>query len=176
MGVIDNPLWGPPAVSLAAMPDLILQSQAPCPACHCKQVLNPHRMDRRKVAVLADLAAFRLKGDEWVRVEEGRGLQGVTTRTWKATAYCARSHAMRAEWFGLVEHRGPRIAEWQINRSGLQFLQGHLFVPAKILCTDGLVRYVSRETLFIASVRKVDLDLDYWNNYPMDDIFGADDA
>lgn len=169
----DELPWGPQVVPLADMPDLVIQSKKRCPACQCTNALNPHRMCKRKVAVLAHLGRILGEGDPWVRVEEGRGLQGSKSLKWVATSYRAGAHVNRLDWFGLCYTQGHRTGLWRINRNGVVFLRGELEVPAKILCTAGNVHYVSRETVRVDDIKHVNLDKAYWDNYPADDILLA---
>jgi len=161
---------GPRVVSMYDMPDLIARSKKPCETCNCTSALNPHRMCRRKVEVLIDLANFLYEGDSWVRVEHGRTLIGADTSKSRSTAYRAGEHVSRARWLGLAEHRGDRTAQWRISVDGLRFLRGVLQVPAKILCTAGVVVYQSIELVTVGDVNGLDLDKDYWDGYPWSDM------
>lgn len=157
-------------VPLAEMPTLIEASREPCHACGCKAALNPHRMDRRKVDVLADLARYLRRGDYWVRVESGRGMRGHTTREWTSTAYNALCHVTRLGWFGLAEQESPRSAHWRVTASGLRFLRGDHHVPERILCRQGRVVYESVERVYLAAIDGVELDAPYWDAYPWSDM------
>lgn len=162
--------FGPMPVTLGEMPELVVRSRKPCLACHCTNALNPHRICKRKVQVLIELARLLALGDPWVRVEEGHTLVGTISNERRTVAYRARAHASRLGWFGLAEHREFRTPEWRISKNGLLFLKGELAVPAKILCTDGVVLYESVELASIHSVRGVDLDKAYWDGYPWSDM------
>ncbi|NND85368.1 MAG: hypothetical protein HKN46_09495 [Acidimicrobiia bacterium] len=159
----------PHRVPLADMVELVHKSQEPCPYCHCRTTLLPHRICKRKIEVLATLAQYLRAGDEWVRVETGRGLQGSISKKWTTTAYRASEHVARLEWYGLAERQGHRSGLWRILPAGLRFLRGELAVPAKILTTQGRTIYVSEETVLIDDVRGVDLDKAYWDAYPWAD-------
>jgi hypothetical protein len=103
------------------------------------------------------------EGYEWVRVEEGYGVK-VGEEGFR-TDYCARQNADRLSWFGLVNHRGPRTGEYQINLDGIAFLQGSLPVPKTIWCRKGEVVKVSEDTAYVYELKKVVLDKDYWDHY-----------
>jgi hypothetical protein len=175
MGDLDQGLLpfdgeGPRVISIYDMPDLVERSKRPCSTCGCRSALNPHRMCKRKVTVLHDLARFLREGDSWVRVEHGRVLIGADTLHQRSSAYRAGEHVSRARWFGLAVHRGERTAQWRISTAGLWFLRGELTVPEKILCTDGAVIYESIESVSIDAVRGVELDRSYWDSYPWSDM------
>jgi hypothetical protein len=97
-------------------------------------------------------------------VEEGRGV--VAGGVKHTTAYCARQHADRLSWFGLVNHRGKRTGEYQINVNGFDFLAGKLKVPSVIWCREGEVIEKDERLVGISDVKGIALDKDYWDEYP----------
>jgi len=103
------------------------------------------------------------EGYDWVRVEEGYGVWAGTKGF--RTDYCARQNADRLTWFGLLNHRGPRSGEYQINENGVRFLEGTFQVPKTIWCRKGFVIEETEEKVYIQDVRKVVLDKEYWDNY-----------
>ena len=132
-----------------------------CP--HCKQKirkLNPHRMDASKVQLLEYLGKAMNSGDHedgWVEIKAGRigrfrGDEQV--------------HAMRLEWFGLVEHGPRRSGLYRITKSGMDFLRGQGDVSSVIWCQEGRVVDQDTTMVTISSVKNVVLDKAYWDSYP----------
>lgn len=135
---------------------------------HCGQKirpLNPHRMDKSKVQMLEILAKAYVRGEPWVKVQEGYGAQLASGTT--RAPYRARAHVSRLVWFGLAEHDGERRSgRYRITRTGISFLFGHVTVPETIYCKDGLVVEQMSDRVSIGQVKGVVLDKAYWDNYP----------
>lgn len=126
-----------------------------CPHCEQKiRKLNPHRMCRAKVALLAYIAS---QDGEWVKISTGSTNQLVGD---------AAVLALRLQWFGLVEHGGTRSGLYRATPEGIAFLKGTHAVPKRIWCRDSKV--VDRDTTMvtISSIKNVVLDKEYWDNYP----------
>lgn len=140
-----------------------------CGACNQRiRPLNPHKMDAAKCEVLEAMAKLHALGHEWVKVGEGRSLDAGTDRM--VTAYRAGQHVGRLKWFGLVEHRGRRTGEYQVNRLGYSFLVGVHRVPAVIYCRDGVVEHRSEETISVIDAWGKILDEDYWDSYSREQV------
>lgn len=136
-----------------------------CPCCHQKiKKLNPHRMCEQKWRLLDDIASLNLDGDEWIKVGEGHRLF-VDGRLAKNTSYCAAVHARRLKWYGLIEVKGSRTAEYKVTELGYRFLAGHAKVPECIYCKGGKVVRESDEYVGVRDIKGVVLDKAYWDNY-----------
>lgn len=129
--------------------------------------LNPHSMDRSKVAVLSAIARVQV-GNGWVRIRshhldgilEVDGQQVLDTKIPEASA-----HAARLRWFGLFEYRGHRTGEYRITQGGLNFLKGRASVPKTVWCRSGVVVSESSERVVVSQVAGVTYDKDYWDRY-----------
>lgn len=133
---------------------------------HCGQEikkLNPHTICKQKIQLLIILGEVWNSGVEWAQVKEGYLVVGGDNS--HRAPYCARQHADRLKWFNLVNHRGPRTGEYQINQNGVDFLQGRISVPKTIYCREGRVVEESPERVFIGDVRGIVLGKRYWDNY-----------
>ena len=116
--------------------------------------LNPHRMCRKKVALLEFIA----KQHDWVKISTG---------TQKQLTGDAAVLALRLEWFGLVEHGPIRSGLYRATPNGIAFLKGKHSVPKVIWCRDAKVIESDSTLISIASVKNVVLDKEYWDNYYM---------
>lgn len=153
-------------VSVKSMPGLVLESKEVCSYCGCAEPLQPHSMGYQKVMVLMDLARFLRRGDRWVRVETGRGMRGMPSMRWKKTEYRADFNTLIAHWFGLADKQKPRVCNYRINSSGLEFLRGNLMIPARILCRKGSVIFHSVEQTLMKKSKELVFDKEYWDEYP----------
>lgn len=129
-----------------------------CECCGQKiRKLNPHRMDKQKCRMLALIGQY----SGWVEVKAGKfgGFNGDD-----------QVHAMRLEWFGLVEHGPRRSGLYRITRAGRCFLQGTLTVPRVIWCRDGVVVRETEDVVGLNDVKDFVLDKDYWDNYGREQI------
>lgn len=151
---------------------LVLESKEPCKCCGEVSALNPHRLDKQKIAVLLDLAVL-LATNGWVRVEEGREIQGCDDHQRRMTSYRARVHVSRLAWFGLAVTQDFRSSNWRLTRKGADFLQGKIAVPRVILCRGGRVIHETIETVQIHEVTDT-FDKEYWDNYPWAELELAD--
>ena len=125
-----------------------------CECCGQKiRNLNPHRMCKSKVALLEAVA----KQGDWVKISTGSKFQLVGD---------AAVLALRLEWFGLLEHGAQRSGLYRATKDGVSFLMGYHLVPKVIWCRDGKVVDSDTTMVSVHSVRKVVLDIEYWNNYP----------
>lgn len=126
-----------------------------CECCGQKvRKLNPHRMCRKKVALLEFIA----KQHDWVKISTG---------TQKQLTGDAAVLALRLEWFGLVEHGPIRSGLYRATTNGIAFLKGKHSVPKVIWCRDAKVIESDSTLISIASVKNVVLDKEYWDNYYM---------
>jgi hypothetical protein len=139
-----------------------------CTQCNQKiRKLNPHRMDKDKVAMLEILA----RANDWVAVQAGHGviLNGQIIRA----PYRAQAHVSRLVWFGLAEHGARRSGLYKITADGFEFLKGTHAVPKIIWCKDGVVVAEDSTLVTIGSVKDVILDKEYWDNYHMEQSYGT---
>ena len=130
-----------------------MMNQKTCECCGQRiRKLNPHRMDKKKVALLELLA----KHGDWMEVKAGRitGFNGDE-----------QVFAMRLGWFGLAEHGAQRSGMYRATPAGISFLLGLLNVPRIIWCRDGQVFDKSDDMVDVYSVRHVVLDKKYWDDY-----------
>lgn len=125
--------------------------------CHvCKQKirkLNPHSMDKSKVALLEFIA---LQNGEWVKISTGDRRQLVGD---------AAVLALRLQWFGLVEHGEKRSGLYRATQDGINFLRGIHLVPKIIWCRDSKVVLRDKTMICVNSIKNVVFDRNYWNNY-----------
>lgn len=145
-----------------------------CECCGQKiRKLNPHRMDKQKVATLEILAKARIEGNEWVKMLAGDKciVGGIT----KHAPYRAGEHAMRLTWFGLAEHGDRRSGLYRITPLGLQFLTGDALVHGLIYCRNGKVVETTPDLVRVSDVRGVVLDEEYWSNYAAIQKHASDD-
>ncbi|MFB3077032.1 MAG: hypothetical protein ACE1Y4_03405 [Lysobacterales bacterium] len=135
-----------------------------CP--HCRQhikPLNPHRMDRRKVEVLQEIARINARGHKWVKIQQDGSL--IPLGDLEFTIQTDAVHPLRLKWFGLVQTKAPRTALYRVTRLGFQFLAGRLSVPSVILCRNGFVILQRRERVWINQIKNVVLNREYWSGY-----------
>lgn len=118
--------------------------------------LNPHRMDKSKVAVLEMIA----KHDGWLKISTGQKWQIMGD---------APVHALRLEMFGLIEHGPRRSGMYRVLPKGIAFLKGEVTVPEVIWCREGRVIEQSSTQVNIHSVKNVVLDKAYWDEYPFNE-------
>jgi hypothetical protein len=135
-----------------------------CVCCNQKvRKLNPHRMDRHKVATLELMAKARLSGDEWIRASAGSGMVANGQRI--RAPYRVQAHVSRLCWFGLAEHGARRSGLYRITDEGMDFLKNTHAVPTMIYCRDGVVVDRSKDVVYMRHVKNVVLDEPYWSNY-----------
>lgn len=160
--------WQPPLADSYTPPEV-------CTCCGQRiRKLNPHHMDRQKCRVLIDLARLQRQGIEWVLMKEGEFMEPVGLAARLKTAYCARAHATRLSWFGLVDWNGRRTGEYRVNENGRLFLARKLAVPRTIYCRDGQVVSTSPERVTIEQCAGVILDKEYWDDYPLAQVYPED--
>jgi len=135
-----------------------------CESCGQKiRKLNPHSMDKSKIAMLEKIAKINQAGHEWVRIQQDHSLIRPDERDF--TIQTDAVHPLRLYWFGLLDHAGPRSGRYRVNRRGLEFLCGKIPVPEKILCRDSEVVERDRREVFIGQVNDVVFDTAYWDSY-----------
>ena len=133
-----------------------------CERCGQKiRKLNPHGMDKSKIAMLEKIAKINQAGHAWVRIQQDHSLIRPDERNF--TIQTDAVHPLRLYWFGLLDHNGPRSGQYRINRKGLEFPCGKVSVPAKILCRDSEVVERDKHEVFIGDVKDVVLDQAYWD-------------
>jgi hypothetical protein len=134
-----------------------------CPSCGQKiRKLNTHRMDFSKVRLLIQIATMNLKY-EWVKVQRDGNLIKFEERD--RTIQVDDVHALRLTWFGLLERKAFRSGLYRVTTKGISFLGGYSFVPAQILCRNGVVVERADELVSIGEVKGVVLDKAYWDDY-----------
>ena len=130
-----------------------------CDCCGQKiRKLNPHRMCKKKVAMLEYISMSSDNGAAWVEIKSGR----IQNRGFNGDE---QVFAMRLGWFGLVEYGERRSGLYKITPDGINFLLGLHRVPKVIWCQDGKVIEKSPDTISIEDVKNVVLDKAYWDNY-----------
>ena len=135
-----------------------------CEACGQKiRKLNPHHMDRSKIAVLDQVAKLNDAGHPWVKLQRDHKLIKQEERSF--TIQCDDVHALRLTWFGLLERQAIRTGLYRATRRGLLFLQGQVTVPSVIYCRDGKVFSTSEDSVYIGNVKNVVFDKAYWDSY-----------
>lgn len=153
-------------VPLADMPALIEASRVPCSYGNRCATLQHHIPCSAKVHLVTKIGRLNQAGDEWVRVEAGKRIIGMTTGTVVLVKYRADQHAYRMKWLGLLRKLAHRNARWQIRPEAIAFLRGELSIPARVLENHGNVHYASEEQVFVKDCGNV-LDRKYWDNYRM---------
>lgn len=125
-----------------------------CPCCGQRiRKLNPHRMCKSKVLLLDYIA----RQGGFVKISTGNRLQ---------LQGDAAVHALRLQWFGLVEHGPNRSGLYRATDDGINFLRGIHMVPKVIWCRGGKVIETDSVKVSIGSIKNVVFDKKYWDNYP----------
>ncbi len=137
---------------------------ANCNGCGQKiRKLNPHSMDKSKIAILEKIAKINQAGHEWVKIQQDHSL--IRPGEQKFTIQTDAVHPLRLYWFGLLDRARRRSGQYRINQRGLAFLCGKLSVPEKILCRDSEVVERDKNEVFIGDVKDVVFDRAYWDGY-----------
>lgn len=145
-------------------PDLFGKLSERCECCGQRlPKLWPHRMDRTKLELLAQIARINLK-HRWVKLQRDGNL--ITEECKGSTIQCDDVHGRRLLWFGLLNEKGPRTGEYRVTLKAIYFLAGRTTVPARIWCSNGRVIRSTDEGIRADAIKNVTLDKDYWDKYP----------